>query len=99
MNSFGVLQIEVSQERVKEVSDNCLAVSDELCKAGQFVSVDKVLTVLLQRYGVFDFSQLMCGELSNVPIMSLLVEINRKVSDYLFSLHVYPCLAAASAIG
>eukprot|EP01032_Pedospumella_encystans_P014200 gene14200-16325_t len=83
MNSCGVLRAEVSQERVEEVSNNCWAIIDELSKAGQFVSIDKVLTVLLQRYGVFDFSQLMCGELSNVPIMALLSELNRKVDTFL----------------
>ena len=82
MNSCGVLRAEVSQERVEEVSYNCWAIIDELSKAGQFVSIDKVLTVLLQRYGVFDFSQLMCGELSNVPIMALLSELNRKVNNF-----------------
>lgn len=82
MNSWGVLRAEVSRERVEEVSNNCWAIIDELSKAGQFVSIDKVLTVLLQRYGVFDFSQLMCGELANVPIMALLSELNKKVSKF-----------------
>ena len=84
MNSHCVYHSAFDQERVKEVSSNCWSITSELREVGQFVSVDKVLTVLLQRYGVVEFGQLMCGELLSIPTLSLLTEINRKVSKLYF---------------
>lgn len=67
--------------RISEINDNSLHIIEELCGLYQFPSVDKVLAVLLQRYGVMEFYQLQCGEIASVPSLSLLVQIVNKVQN------------------
>lgn len=81
MNGHAPLLV-VDQRRVDEVNNNCWSIVRELCESGQYATLEKVLTVLLQRYGVYDFNQLLCGDLTGIPTLSLLIELNKKVCVY-----------------
>lgn len=65
--------------KLSEVSSHSLQIIEELCTLCQFPSVDKVLAILMQRYGIVDFRQLQCGEFTSIPPLALLAQINSKV--------------------
>jgi hypothetical protein len=53
-------------------------------------TVEFVVQVLLHRHRVADFSNLNVGNISDIPSLLLLVEINRKVRD-VFSYVYHAC--------
>ncbi len=65
--------------KVKEIGIRCLDIANELCSIQQFVTTDKVLHVLLQRYGILNFEQLNVGPFYSLPPITLLWELNKKV--------------------
>jgi hypothetical protein len=73
-------------ERQAEVNVRGIHIIVELCSSNQFASFDRVLAVLLQRYGVYSFQQLGCGLLSDIPVFALLIDLCTKVSNYYFVL-------------
>ncbi len=70
--------------RINEVNENCTRIAEELCSIGQFVTVDKILHVLLQRYSIIAFEQLNIGPFYSLPVVALLWELNKKVDACLF---------------
>lgn len=85
MNRFAECN-NVQHQRVEEINANCWQIIVELGEVGQFATLDKVLSVLFQRYGVFDFHQLQCGEMMSVPTLFFLAEINRKVAHFFYAI-------------
>ncbi len=82
MDGFAVQCNNAQRQRVEEIDANCWRIVAELGVVGQFSTLDKVSSVLFQRYGVFDFNQLQCGEMMSIPTLSFLAEINRKVAHH-----------------
>jgi hypothetical protein len=77
--------------RSSEVDARCFEIAAELRGLGQYVSFEKVLAVLLQRYGVVCFEALQCGRVDQLPTLTLLMAIDSKVRE---PLHVYLSLHA-----
>jgi len=67
------------RDRSSEVDARCSEIAAELRGLDQYVSFEKVLTVLLQRYGVGCFEALQCGRVDQLPMLSLLMAIDSKV--------------------
>ncbi len=65
--------------KIVEVNGNCIQIAAELCSIGQFVTTDKILMVLLQRYNIGFFEQLNVGHFHGLPIISTIWELNKKV--------------------
>lgn len=72
-------------ERITEVNLHCLQIASELISIGQYVTIEKVLQIILSRYGVNNFEDLGTGSITNVPSLMLLLELNKKVTAFLTS--------------
>jgi hypothetical protein len=66
-------------DAISVVNSRCLEIIAEIASSGRLASTDFVLKVLLQRFGVVDFSQLNVGKITDVPSLFLLLEIHNKV--------------------
>jgi hypothetical protein len=74
-----ITQIAPVPDALSVVNSRCLEIIDEIASSGRLATVDFVLQVLLQRFGVVDFSQLNVGKITDVPSLFLLLEIHNKV--------------------
>src|SRR5690348_2446486 len=72
-----------TMERTSEVNRHSLEIVEELVQVEKFPSVDLVLHVLFQRYGVVCFGHLGCGPMESIPLLSTLLEFGKKVSTKL----------------
>ena len=68
-------------EAITIVNSRCLEIIAEIASSGRLATVDFVLQVLLQRFGVSNFSQLNVGKVTDVPCLFLLLEIHNKVGS------------------
>ena len=68
-------------EALTIVNLRCLEIIAEIASSGRLATVDFVLQVLLERFGVVDFSQLNVGKVTDIPSLFLLLEIFSKVSS------------------
>ena len=68
-------------EATTVVNSRCLEIIAEIASSGRLATVDFVLQVLLQRFGVTNFSQLNVGKVTDVPSLFLLLEIHNKVGS------------------
>ena len=68
-------------EAISVVNSRCLEIIAEIASSGRLATVDFVLQVLLQRFGVTNFSQLNVGKVTDVPSLFLLLEIHNKVDS------------------
>lgn len=65
---------------ISVVSQQCADISTELASIGQYVTIEKILQVLLQRYNVAVFDQLGLGpSILVVPSLYLVWTLERKV--------------------
>lgn len=62
------------------VNIRCLEIIKEIASNNQLVTGEFVIQVLLQRYGILEFSNLNVGNIKDIPALSLLIEIQQKVS-------------------
>lgn len=74
-----IIQIAPIPDALSVVNFRCLEIIDEIASSGRLATTDFVLQVLLQRFGVVDFSQLNVGKITDVPSLFLLLEIHNKV--------------------
>jgi hypothetical protein len=74
-----ITQIAPIPDALSVVNSRCLEIIAEIASSGRLATVDFVLQVLLQRFGVVDFSQLNVGKITDVPSLFLLLEIHNKV--------------------
>ena len=66
-------------EHVLEMDRNCFQIVFDIVQQGEFATIDAVLGVLLQRYGVATVNELMVGSLLDFASISLVLAINRQV--------------------
>ena len=65
---------------IESISKHCVDISIEICSINQWVSVENIIHVLLQRYNVVTFEQLGIGpSVLSVPSLMLIWDLNRKV--------------------
>jgi hypothetical protein len=69
----------IEQSRAAVLDSQVHAIVAELCAAQIFPLFERVMTVVLQRYGVQEFAQLCCGPITQIPSLVLLMEIQKKV--------------------
>ena len=73
------LIMNTASRKAVEVNGNCAQIAEELCSVGQFVTTDKILLVLLQRYNIAFFEQLNVGHFYGLPFILTVWELNKKV--------------------
>ena len=64
---------------LEAVNSRCIEIVNEISSMGRLATAEFVQQVLLQRYGVSDIRDLGVGNMRDIPVFFLLIEIHQKV--------------------